>query len=67
MTDEHRHEDGNTDQEADQEFNPDGPGIAGGLASWLYVLGGIPLMILFFAVLFSMVGSCDAQNTMIHS
>jgi hypothetical protein len=53
-------------REQDEEFNEDGPGINGGLASWLYVLGGIPLMILFFVVLFTMVGTCDAQNTMIY-
>jgi len=44
------------------EINEDGPGINGDLASWLYVLGGIPMMILFFVVLFSLVGSCDASN-----
>lgn len=48
------------------DFNEDGPGVRTGLASWLYVLGGIPLMIVFFVVLFTMVGSCDAQNILIH-
>lgn len=51
-------------REENDEFNEDGPGINGGLASWLYVVGGIPMMILFFVVLFTMVGSCDAQNVM---
>jgi len=48
------------------DFNEDGPGINSGLGSWLYVVGGIPMMILFFVVLFTMVGSCDAQNVMIY-
>jgi hypothetical protein len=50
----------------EQEVNEDGPGINGDLGSWLYVLGGIPCMILFFVVLFGIVGSCDAQNVMIY-
>jgi len=48
------------------ERNEDGPGTNGDMASWFYVLGGIPLMIIFFVVLFGLVGSCDAQNVMIH-
>ena len=31
----------------------------GDLGSMLYVLGGVPLMITFFVVLFLVVGSCD--------
>jgi hypothetical protein len=50
----------------DDEVNEDGPGINSDLGSWLYVLGGIPMMIIFFVVLFGLVGSCDAQNTMIY-
>ena len=50
----------------DDDFNEDGPGINNDLGSWLYVVGGIPMMILFFVVLFTMVGSCDAQNVMIY-
>jgi hypothetical protein len=50
----------------ENEFNEDGPGINGDLASWLYVLGGIPMMIIFFVVLFSLVGSCDDAGRMIH-
>jgi hypothetical protein len=50
----------------EREINEDGPGIQGGLVSWLYVVGGIPLMIIFFVVLFGLVGSCDAQNTLIN-
>jgi len=46
-------------------INEDGPGINGDLASWLYVLGGIPMMILFFVVLFTLVRLADAQNIMI--
>ena len=57
MSDEERNE---------NEVNEDGPGVNGDLASWLYVLGGIPLMILFFVVFFSLIGSCDSANTMIH-
>jgi len=32
------------------------------LASVLYVVGGIPAMILFFVVLFALVGACDGAN-----
>ena len=53
-------------QHENDDFNEDGPGINGGLGSWLYVVGGIPMMILFFVVLFVMVGSCDAQNVLIY-
>ena len=35
------------------------------LASVLYVLGGIPFMIVFFVALFALVGSCDGAGTMI--
>ena len=55
----------NEDQDQD-EGNEDGPGINGDLSSWLYVLGGIPSMIIFFVVLFSLVGACDGQNIMIY-
>lgn len=44
----------------------DGPKVNGDLVSWLYVLGGIPSMILFFVVLFALVGSCDSANVMLH-
>jgi hypothetical protein len=53
------------DQDRD-ELNEDGPGVNGDLSSWLYVLGGIPSMILFFVVLFGLVGACDGQNIMIY-
>lgn len=53
-------------REEEDDFNEDGPGINSSLASWFYVLGGIPMMILFFVVLFTSVGSCDAQNIMIY-
>ena len=46
-------------------INEDGPGVNGDLGSWLYVLGGIPMMILFFVVLFTLVRLADAQNVMI--
>ena len=56
-----------SDEKRDEEgFNEDGPGVNGDLASWLYVLGGIPMMIIFFVVLFSLVGSCDAKDVMIY-
>ena len=54
------------EQRKEKQVNEDGPGINGDLGSWLYVLGGIPLMIIFFVVLFGLVGSCDAQNVMIY-
>ena len=37
----------------------------GDLATWLYVILGIPCMALFFVVYFGLVGSCDASNVMI--
>ena len=55
-----------SEERDDQEVNEDGPGINGDMGSWLYVIGGIPMMILFFVVLFGLVGSCDAQNVMIY-
>jgi hypothetical protein len=54
------------DKRDENELNEDGPGINGDLGSWLYVLGGIPMMIIFFVVLFALVGSCDGQNFMIY-
>ncbi len=48
------------------ESSEDGPGVNGDAGSWFYVLGGIPLMIVFFVVFFGLVGSCDAQNVMIN-
>lgn len=35
------------------------------LASVLYVVGGIPCMILFFLILFGLTGACDQAGTMI--
>lgn len=52
----------NDDRQDGDDFNEDGPGINGDLSSWLYVLGGIPMMIIFFVVLFGLVGACDANN-----
>lgn len=54
------------EEQNQDDYNEDGPGINGDLGSWLYVLGGIPLMITFFVVLFSLVGACDGQNVMIY-
>ena len=59
MSEERRHDDG-------EDFDENGPGINGDAGSWFYVVGGIPMMIVFFVVLFALVGSCDAQNTLIH-
>ncbi len=59
MSEEHRPED-------NEDFNEDGPGINSDGASWFYVVGGIPMMILFFVVVFTLVGTCDAQNVMLH-
>jgi hypothetical protein len=54
------------DRRDENEVNEDGPGTNGDIGSWLYVLGGIPSMIIFFVVLFALVGSCDSSNIMIH-
>ena len=59
-------EDQSDNHQTNDEINEDGPGINGDLTSWLYVLGGIPMMIIFFVVLFGLVGSCDAQNILIN-
>ncbi|MEM9175023.1 MAG: hypothetical protein AAGC67_07290 [Myxococcota bacterium] len=53
------------ENEKEDDYNEDGPGINGDLASWAYVLGGIPCMILFFVILFGLTGACDVQNAMI--
>jgi len=37
----------------------------GGLGSTLYVILGIPCMILFFVVVFGLVGACDTMGVMI--
>ena len=51
---------------ADQKpINEDGPGVNGDFGSWLYVLGGIPMMILFFVVLFTLVRLADEKGVMI--
>lgn len=54
-----------SEERRDDELNEDGPGINGDLGSWLYVLCGIPMMIIFFVVLFALVGALDARNIMI--
>ena len=46
-------------------INEDGPGINGDLGSWFYVVGGIPMMILFFVVLFTLVRLADEKGIMI--
>jgi hypothetical protein len=35
------------------------------LVSVLYVVGGVPVMIAFFLILFGLVGACDGVNTYI--
>lgn len=49
-------------EERDDERPPE---PNGDLGSWLYVLCGIPGMILFFVLYFGLIGSCDATNVMI--
>ena len=51
--------------EQPKAINEDGPGVNGDLGSWLYVVGGIPMMILFFVVLFTLVRLADERNIMI--
>ena len=48
----------NEDTTGENERNQD-------LVSYLYVLGGIPVMAAFFLVLFLLTGSCDQANVMI--
>ena len=55
---EHEREVEEADDDAPRDPNGD-------LGSWLYVLCGIPGLILFFALYFSLIGSCDASNVMI--
>ncbi len=52
-------------QHEQKPINEDGPGINGDLGSWFYVLGGIPMMILFFVVLFTLVRLADQKGIMI--
>jgi hypothetical protein len=52
--------------ERTQEELDNGPTPNGDLASWFYVLGGIPMMAVFFVVMFLLVGYCDGSNVMLH-
>ena len=52
--------------ERTQEELDNGPEVNGDLTSWLYVLGGLPIMVIFFVTLFTVVGYCDGQNVMLH-
>ena len=45
------------EEKNNDDYNEDGPGINGDVGSWLYVLGGIPSMILFFVLLFGLVST----------
>ena len=51
--------------ERTQEELDNGPKVNGDLVSWLYVLGGLPMMVVFFVVMFGLVGSCDSMNVML--
>ena len=50
----------------EQEQKPEEQGTYDTVAK-LYVIGGIPFMILFFVGLFLLVGSCDQSATYIHA
>ena len=50
------------DQQHDDSTTDSTEPVRGDLGSMLYVLGGVPLMIGFFVVLFLMVGSCDLMS-----
>ena len=47
------------------EERENGPKPRGDLGSWLYVLGGLPCMVLFFLLFFGSIGTCDGFNIMI--
>jgi hypothetical protein len=53
----------------ERELTPEemetGPKPNGDLGSWLYVLCGVPCMILFFLLFFGSIGTCDGVNIMI--
>ena len=50
----------------EQEDKPEEQGTFDAL-SVLYVVGGIPVMILFIVGLFLLVGTCDSGSTYIHA
>ena len=56
-------------KESEMEDRDDKPEEQGtfDVVSVLYVVGGIPLMILFFVAVFLLVGSCDSASTYIHA
>lgn len=51
--------------ERTQEELDNGPKVNGDTASWLYVVGGLPMMVVFFVVMFGLVGYCDGMNVML--
>lgn len=51
-----------TTPEENQDDNGDEPRGVVDTASVLYVVGGIPFMIVFFVGLFLLVGACDQMN-----
>ncbi len=52
----------NPPEQAEVDYTPKG---VVDLQSVLYVVGGIPCMILFFLILFGLTGACDSVNTYI--
>jgi len=52
--------------ERTQEELDNGPTPNGDAASWFYVLGGLPMMVVFFVVMFGLIGWCDGQNVMLY-
>ncbi len=51
--------------ERTQEELDNGPTPNGDAASWAYVLGGLPMMVVFFVVMFGLVGSCDRIDVLL--
>jgi hypothetical protein len=54
---------GQTDQQ--RGVQPRGPSATVDLVSVLYVVGGIPCLIVIFLILFLMTGACDQANIFI--
>ena len=54
-----------SEQSQTEDLSDDEPRGRTDLVSVLYVVGGIPVIILFLVGLFSLVGACDQMNIMI--
>jgi len=54
-----------SEQSQTEDLSDDEPRGRTDLVSVLYVVGGIPVVILFLVGLFSLVGACDQMNIMI--